>query len=459
MSGLPSWSESRQRVERFEERHGPLMSEHEARSFVRGPQVTAMLRRAGIEIPEPPADALLRLCENFSRVAVEADYAWRQAALMRVSDDRVPAEEFDEVMNAVSATSLIAPHLADAQVILVDSEQIDALPDWPSREQALLALRDARLPFEVTFIDITAKLSGCPRIQTVHRDRDHADPFEVRWAGALLVQEGDGGVGVAPVATIHPARPEELSCPGVARFRREHLPGPLAPGEAWMVVGDSGEPEATFGVLPGGGNEVIRWQTFLAFTIAERCAMLLEVLNAPNVQLATRELHGKRARQADRAGHPLPRIIKVHRPVAADQDNSTRTGTTGRYSHQFSVRGHFAYYRRGPIYDANPSKRRHILKLGRDAVPVWHPPSVRGPKDMPYVPRGCSRIVRAIERAGKIGAGAQRAVVGRPTGLLAASLDMWESRETAPVEVLGRDLVPGRARQGRHRRTAGASTA
>jgi len=27
---------------------------------------------------------------------------------MRVSDDRVPAEEFDEVMNAVSATSLIA---------------------------------------------------------------------------------------------------------------------------------------------------------------------------------------------------------------------------------------------------------------------------------------------------------------------------------------------------------------
>ena len=107
----------------------------------------------------------------------------------------------------------------------------------------------------------------------------------MRWAGALLVQERDGGVAVAPVATIHPARPEELSCPGVARFRREHPSGPLAPGEAWMVVGDSGESEATFGVLPGGGNEVIRWQTFLAFTIAERCAMLLEVLNAPNVRL------------------------------------------------------------------------------------------------------------------------------------------------------------------------------
>jgi hypothetical protein len=77
MSGLPSWSESRQRVERFEERHGPLMSEHEARSFVRGPQVTAMLRRAGIEISESLVDALLWLCENFSWVVVEVDYAWR----------------------------------------------------------------------------------------------------------------------------------------------------------------------------------------------------------------------------------------------------------------------------------------------------------------------------------------------------------------------------------------------
>jgi hypothetical protein len=40
LSGSPSWSESRRQVERFEERHGPLMSEHEARSFVRGPQPT-----------------------------------------------------------------------------------------------------------------------------------------------------------------------------------------------------------------------------------------------------------------------------------------------------------------------------------------------------------------------------------------------------------------------------------
>jgi hypothetical protein len=375
-------------MERFEERHGPLMSEHRARSVVRGPQVAAMLRRAGIEIPAAPAEELLRLCENFGQVAVEADYAWRQAALMRISDDRVPVEEFDEVMNAVSATSLIAPHLADAQVILVDPVQVAALPDWPSREQALLALRDARLPFEVTFIDIKAKLPGCPSIQTVHRDwEDSGPPLEVRWAGALLVQESDGGVTVAPVATIHPGQPEELSCPGVARFRRERPSGPLAPGEAWMVVGDQGEPEATFGVLPGGGSEAIRWQTYLAFIIAERCAMLLEVLNAPNVQLANRQLHGRRARRADCAGHPLPRVIKVRRPVAAEERHRAGTATSGRYSHQSSVRGHFAYYRRGPIYDANPSKRRHILKLGRDAVPVWHPPSIRGPKDAPYVPR------------------------------------------------------------------------
>ena len=206
MSGLPSWSESRRQTERFEERHGPLMSEHEARSFVRGPQVTAMLRRAGIEIPKPPADALLRLCENFSQVAVEADYAWRQVALMRASDDPVPVAEFDEVMNALSATSLIAPHLADAQVILVDVEQIEALPDWPSREQALVALRDARLPFEVTFIDVKASCRGCARIQTAHRDGDDADPFEVRWVGALMAQERDGGVAVAPLATIHPGQ-------------------------------------------------------------------------------------------------------------------------------------------------------------------------------------------------------------------------------------------------------------
>ena len=339
-----------------------------------------------IEIPKPPADALLRLCENFSQVAVEADYAWRQVALMRASDDPVPVAEFDEGMNAVSATSLIAPHLADAQVILVDVEQIEALPDWPSREPALVALRDARLPFEVTFIDVKARLSGCaadpdgPSRQRRRRSVRGAVGGSADGAGARRRRGGRA-------AGDDPSRPKELSCPGVARFRREHPPGPLAPGEAWMVVGDSGEPAATFGVLPGGGNQAIRWQTFLAFTIAERCAMLLEVLNAPNVQLANRELHGKRARQASAPGTPLPRVIKVHRPVAAEQHNGAGTGTTGRYSHQFSVRGHFAYYRRGPIYDANPSKRRHILKLGRDAVPVWHPPSVRGPKDAPYVPR------------------------------------------------------------------------
>jgi hypothetical protein len=116
--------------------------------------------------------------------------------------------------------------------------------------------------------------------------------------------------------------------------------------------------------------------------------MLLEVLNAPNVQLANRELHGNGRRRAERAGHPLPRIIKVHRPAAAEAHNSARTGTAGRYSHQLSVRGHFAYYyRRGPIYNSNLSKRRHILKLGRDAVPVWQPPSIRGPRDALYVPR------------------------------------------------------------------------
>jgi hypothetical protein len=175
---------------------------------------------------------------------------------------------------------------------LVDPEQVAALPDWPSREQALLALRDARLPFEATFIDIRAKLSGCPRIQTIHRDRDDSEPpLKVRWAGALLLQERDGGVAVAPLATIHPGRAEELSCPGVARFRREHPPGPL-PGEAWTVVCDKGEPDATFGVLLGDGNEAIRWQTHLALTIAERCAMLLR--SAQRAERAARQSRAAR---------------------------------------------------------------------------------------------------------------------------------------------------------------------
>ena len=112
--------------------------------------------------------------------------------------------------------------LSDAQVILVDPDQITALPDWPSREQALLALRDARLPFATTFIDIRAKSTGWPRIETIARDTEGKQPpFEVRWAGALLVQEPDGGATVVAWATIHAGRPEELSCPAVTRFRRE----------------------------------------------------------------------------------------------------------------------------------------------------------------------------------------------------------------------------------------------
>lgn len=67
MSELPSWSESRQQMERFEERHGALMSEHEARSFVRGPQVTAMLRGAGIAIPNPSAGCRCCGCARTSR--------------------------------------------------------------------------------------------------------------------------------------------------------------------------------------------------------------------------------------------------------------------------------------------------------------------------------------------------------------------------------------------------------
>jgi hypothetical protein len=102
------------------------------------------------------------------------------------------------------------PLLSEDQVILVDTDQIAALPDWPSREQALLALRDSRLPFKISLIDVKAKLSDCPRLQTIPRENDNDPPFDVRWAGALLLQESDGGTAVAPLATIHPGRADEL---------------------------------------------------------------------------------------------------------------------------------------------------------------------------------------------------------------------------------------------------------
>ena len=294
-------------------------------------------------------------------------------------------------MNAVSATSLIAPHLADAQVILVDVEQIGALPDWPRgsrrwrcwrcwrcavavrgdvhrhQDEAVgLTVRGSRRSTATTTRAIPSRCGGqercrCRRAMAAWRSR--------RWRRSIPTGRRSclARVWLGSGASIRPARAgARRGVDGGRRGRRAG--GDVRRAARWWQRGD---PVAD---VPGFHDRSAVRDTDRGAQRAQRAA------GQPGA--ARHAGAASRARRTPAAaGHQGP-SPGGHRGAQPRQHGQHRA----LYASVLGPR-HFAYYRRGPIYDANSSKRGHILKLGRDTVPVWHPPSVRGPKDAPYVPR------------------------------------------------------------------------
>ena len=188
--------------------------------------------------------------------------------------------------------------------------------------------------------------------------------------------------------------------------------------------------------------------------------MRLEVLNAPNVQLANRELHGKRARQAERAGHP--RCRGSSRSIARRPPSSTTPpGPALPGATRISSRSATTSPTTGAARSTTRTRPSGGTSPSSAAMPS--PCGTRhrfaDPKTRPTcLACDCSRITRAIERAGEIGAGPSNS--GRTADRAVERL-VWTrgSPRAWACRVARTRSSPGEASSARPRRPAARSTA
>lgn len=279
--------------------------------------------------------------------------------------ERVHTEGLNQVLDG----------LAEARVIAVDREQVQALPRFFTYSQDALELRDTsnlaallsevRAPFPATFLDL-----------------DNA---------SLAPSEPNAGTVAA--ALVVPG--ERVS------FSRE-IPG-VAIGP-FLSTAD-GVPQLVCWVFSDGGDLVTAWVdsdvrdqlegardeygwrhcSSLGVDVA---AAVLTWLESVNVDLVEAHVSPRQRKRELSKGRKIALTVQVRPP------KSKPVGRNGKanYSHRFEVRGHYMHFPEGTkIGDADPEKLSFVP--GRGFVrKVWCPPHVKGPADRPLVPK-----VRIVE--------------------------------------------------------------
>lgn len=343
------------------------------RAWLRSPQVEAEIAARGRRLwPLPTAN--LDLIPTMQMIRDEVDIASRIVALGGVGDrpGLIPW--------IVASTAVARDELAQARPIVIDSRLADALPDWPSPEALTAALTDMRLPFTTTLLTLRNERDWLPLdIELDAPDVDGTHP--ARWAGCLLRQRAAGELLAIPFATVHPAQPRELSAAAALLVTR-HEPKQLPFGVTAMVV-RNGAVQIRSWTQPER-EEGVRSALEVAFLALDRAAAAIELCNSANVIVRPQELHGKALKLAERKHRLVPWVVQVRK---ARRFTSPHSGEAPAFSHRFDVRGHFAYYRRGPIFEQHPEKRRWVPELQCEAVPVWRPPHMKGPDHAPYRPK------------------------------------------------------------------------
>lgn len=346
------------------------------RAWLRSPAADREIAARGRRLwPLPTAN--LDLIPTMAIIRDEVDVSSRIVEL-----DGLPREKPGWIPLLIASTALARDDLAQARPIIVDRRLAEALPDWPSRADLLAAITGMRLPFTTVLVTLRDERDWLP-IGTEMRPQDGTRPIVARWAACLLRQPADGELLAIPFAALHGERPRELSCPTAIWFTRRR-PDHVPLGTVCVVIGTSGITDVVSWAEPADQEQAYGLMQ-LAMAIVDRAAAAIELCNSINIVVVPLELRGKALKLARRKQRLVPYIVQIRKQVRRMANDEY--GEPPLYSHRFDVRGHFAYYKRGALFDANPERRRYIPQLGCEAVPVWRRPHLKGPEGAPYRPK------------------------------------------------------------------------
>lgn len=189
------------------------------------------------------------------------------------------------------------PILAQAQLLVVESDDVQAIPDWDDDEQIAEYVAEAHLPVSPVFLDLE-EADGRPVMWDAET---WPYPFNLRGA---LVWIQDGAMSVIPfgsVGGIHPWGGTDYQAWARWVFIQEEK-------EVW--------PEPGPGDCIAHENDVLSWvdlegesicahQTSVAYNLTRRVLRLLWALELLEVQLVVPHLPRAERRRAQRAGQSI----------------------------------------------------------------------------------------------------------------------------------------------------------
>lgn len=299
--------------------------------------------------------------------------------------------------NARGSASFILGLLSKARVVVVGKDQADALPPTPVEEESLGKLidttggrmRNMRLPFPIVFVEADgARIRG---------DKDITSDGDAAYAGTLF---------------FHPARygsydvdlsgPGECGVAGLSFYRMVEAGGRMSCAPSFVSYGppseDGDEVPLVADLFDMGTSHVHLAQA--SYGALDLGLVLLEFLQAVNVELVEAPLNASARKKAERKGQQVALTVQVKqskRRISKPSENRAD------FSHRFEVRGHYTHHFETKP-DGTPNKvferyaRKHPDKVlsvqGEPCVRFWTPPYVKGPIDKPFVPK-----VRVVEGA------------------------------------------------------------
>jgi hypothetical protein len=301
--------------------------------------------------------------------------------------------------------------LRAAHEILVDPDQVNAMPGFDSWEQTVSFARDLHLPFPSVFLDMEGPAGACAIEQAgdgmvlamrgahVHREGERL--FIIPCAGITDPDDTDHGFTYAPMGmvVIGEPRPDDRRVWTIQNVLETGYMHQNICADATLA--NESEDRLPFQIPPESGTvcftthdaegiEVDRRMVAVETGEMVAAALItlktLWLLSMSNVEVVPAPLERQQRRQAQRQGIEIALAVHVH--TSSKRYVGKASNGNGRqieYSHRFRVRGHVKHYPPGTrMADARPDEVKPCPRCGR-CRGVWTPPFIKGPDDKPLI--------------------------------------------------------------------------
>jgi hypothetical protein len=301
-----------------------------------------------------------------------------------------------------------------AHVLVMDSAQVNALPELSAREQIDFA-RHTPLAFDPLFIDF----SGDDQLPGIDSEISF-EGEQVKVLGAMVNSYPDTNVlFITPIFYYgNPTAPIMAIALGTLAINKSDI----ANYEFGYVLGSLqrfNRPAMTLiahSEILDKEPQVSDEYKKLITLASERVIGALYLLEAANVEMVPRELPRREKKRQEKRGWKIPLVVRVDRPSRRTYNHSGNgTGQSRNYSHQFEVIGHYNHVTHGAMVRCivcngkqvpefpcprcggtglDPEKvkpcTRIDVKTGELTCPngcrkIWIPPYWKGPEDKPMI--------------------------------------------------------------------------